>query len=194
MKLLRIFVDEETQEGLYAIQYPDQGSDEFDRVFSGWGDVQVVRNYCLSNFNYITTPYFNGVSLDMIETKIMDEAFELESLLQEYSEGGFNKSGRNLQMLFRPLNNHQTNLPSLQETKAKVWENRRFPRPLLRIYGIRLGENTFVMTGGAVKWTEQMKDHPDTKRELEKLGQVRAFLKANEIDTTDDLIYYYEQE
>jgi len=60
------------------------------------------------------------------------------------------------------------------------------------LYAIRIHKNLFIVTGGAIKLTGQMGEHDDTDKELEKLEKVRDFLKANDLKTADDLIYYYE--
>lgn len=194
MKLKPIFVEEESREGLYAIQYENQEMDEFDRLFSLWDDPEFIHQYCLKNLQYIDSEYFIGASLDLIERRIMEESYDLACLLEEHCEEGFNNGRYTLQMLFRPLNNHETNLPMRQESKARLWDRHQYPGSILRLYGIRLGVNTFVLTGGAVKWTLRMEDHPDTLEELEKLRSVKEFLRLNDIETNDDLIYYYEQE
>ena len=123
----------------------------------------------------------------------MNEAAELEVLLEEHCNQGLENNGLTLQMIFRPLDINEHLLPIRQETKVKIHDTRNFPRPILRVYGIRLGDNTFVITGGSVKLTKYMKDHPDTNIELEKLKVVKAFLKENDIDTDEDLNYFYEQ-
>ncbi len=96
-------------------------------------------------------------------------------------------------MLFKPLHNKQYTVPPHQETKAKIDDRRNFPKPLLRLYGIRLGDNTFVITGGTIKLTKTMEEHPDTITELEKIETVKLFLRKNNIIINDDLIYYYDQ-
>lgn len=193
MKLVRIFVNEETCEGLYAVRYQSELLDEYERLFDLWADTQQIMQYCVANEGYLKAEHFDGQSIDQTVTKVHDEAAELEYLLEDFSEKGF-KGGDNLQMLFRPLLNKQYKLPEHQETKAKVQGKRSFPKPILRLYGIRLGENTIVITGGAIKLTKTMDEHPDTVKEVEKLVEVKAFLKKNGLDNDEDLNdYYYEK-
>lgn len=90
-------------------------------------------------------------------------------------------------MLFLPLGK-QHRLPTHQLTKAKI-ESRRFPR-FIRLYAIRIGPNTFVISGGAIKLTQLMNQHKDTNKELEKLELVKSFLIEKEIKTEDDLNFY----
>lgn len=193
MELKPIFVDEESGEGLYAVQYDNNELDEFERIFDLWNDAEYVHNYCIKNQQFLKEDYFDGVAIDTIESKIFKEAGELEQLLEEYVNDGFENKGRNLQMIFKPLNNYEYLLPVRQEGKARVEKGRNFPKPILRVYGIRLGLNTFVITGGAIKLTKSMIDHPDTKEELSKFEIVKSFLRDNDISTDEDLNFYYEQ-
>lgn len=68
-----------------------------------------------------------------------------------------------------------------------------YPKPIIRIYAIRIEENTFIVTGGAIKLTRAMPEHPDTAEELEKIKKCKKFLQSHGIETANDLIYYYEE-
>lgn len=137
------------------------------------------------------TLFFKNLSIDNLIDKILDEAQLLEELLYEFTTRGFDGT-KNLQLLFRPLFNTEYTIPPLQKTKTKV-DERLVKNPILRIYALRIGDNIFVITGGVIKLTRAMKEHPDTEIELEKLEMVRSFLKSVNININDDLIYYYEQ-
>ena len=80
-----------------------------------------------------------------------------------------------------------TQLPTSREcliTKGLIKDKGR-KSPKLRIYAVRIGENTYVVTGGAIKLTHKMKDRPHTQQQLERLIRVRDWLK-------DEGIYYPE--
>lgn len=191
MKLIPIFVDHTTGEGLYAIQYKGQEFNEFERLFDLWIDEDYLSEYLNANLKYFDTQYFEGITIDQTMDKILDEALVLEHLLDAYCERGFNKSGKKLQMLFSPLHDKVFRLLPNQESKAKL-KSPAFRKPLLRIYAVRIDANTFIITGGAIKLSKKMEDHEDTRAELRKLKQVKSFLKANQINSVDDINYYYE--
>lgn len=69
-----------------------------------------------------------------------------------------------------------------------------YPKSKIRIYAIKISKNCYVVTGGAIKVVGEMKKHPATKSELEKINRVKDWLKANNIISEDDLNYYYEYE
>ena len=89
------------------------------------------------------------------------------------------------------------NLPKdlfLQESKAKVDNKKYFPKPILRVYALRIETKTFVVNGGAIKISRLMKDHVDTIAELNKMEKVKAFLRNNEIECQDDVLKLYSNE
>jgi hypothetical protein len=188
MKLKPIFVND-VNEGLHCVHYDGQYLNEYDRLFELWTDTQYLTEYFISNAQYLQTGFFS-ISVDEAITKILDEAEKLENLIDDYSDEGFQNKGNNLQMLFLPLKNTEYKLPEYQETKAKI-AGPRVHKPMLRVYAIRLGVNTFVITGGAIKLTHLMMQHPDTKEELNKILEVKTFLKREGILIEDDLNYYY---
>jgi len=57
------------------------------------------------------------------------------------------------------------------------------------LYAIRLAENCYLVTGGAIKLTPDMKrDH--LEYELKKLEHAKQFLRTNGIDYPQDLNDY----
>ena len=49
-----------------------------------------------------------------------------------------------------------------------------------------------MVTGGAIKITEKMQQHPETVKQLEILKQCKNFLKENQIEDLDSLLDYIE--
>jgi hypothetical protein len=54
------------------------------------------------------------------------------------------------------------------------------------LYAIRLAENCYLVTGGAIKLTLDMK-REHLQNELKKLEQAKLFLRSNGIDYPEDL-------
>jgi len=63
--------------------------------------------------------FFRNISIGAAISRTMEEAEEMEDLLYEYSEHGFNGSERSLQHLFKPLNNFEYAIASHQKSKTK---------------------------------------------------------------------------
>jgi hypothetical protein len=94
--------------------------------------------------------------------------------------------GTSLQHVFKPLDNRESNITELQLSKASV-KTRARKNPKLRIYAVRIGENTYVVTGGAIKLTHKMDERPHTQRQLSKLISVKDWLKREGIFYPEDL-------
>jgi hypothetical protein len=193
MEIIGIFVDEISKEGLYSVQYDGEDLNEWERLLDLWrDDTEYVTNYCADNVSYLSTPFFEGKSIQQIINKIRDEAERLEEYMYDFIEGSFtDEKAAKLQSIFIPLKNSETTLPFLQKTKFRYNDRRNFPTPLLRIYALRVGKNTFIITGGAIKLTRLMEEHPDTQRELGKVEAVRKYLLSMGIKDEEQLIYYY---
>lgn len=59
----------------------------------------------------------------------------------------------------------------------------------LRIDALRIDDDCFVITGGAIKLTHLMEEREHTANELQKLEVAKQFLKANDIYDSDS---FYE--
>jgi hypothetical protein len=74
-----------------------------------------------------------------------------------------------LDKIFVNLDNDQLGIVELAKQKSK--------RKWLRLYGLRIDSNTYVITGGAIKLTRLMKDRVHTQKELDKLEKCRNYLR-----------------
>ena len=201
MRITPIFVLDddciESADGIHSFvfdkEYSKSKIDEFTRLYTLWSKTDYVISYLTKNIEYLKSPFFSGRSIDDLRKQISNEVNELYDSIYSYPEDG----SVNLQMIFKPLsesdNYKSRNIPVLQLTKGLV-ERHITKIPLVRLYAIRISENCFIITGGAIKLTKKMFDHPDTKLEFEKLESCKNFLRKNGIEIDDDLIYYYEQE
>lgn len=115
----------------------------------------------------------------------MDEAEDLEQELIDLADQA--APGAALQQLFRPLNNWETSLTQLQLSKASMSKKPYRNKPKLRIYAVRFGPHTYLVTGGAIKLTHWMEDRPHTNFQLQKLILVRDWLKKEGLIDPEDL-------
>lgn len=184
MKIVPIFVDENTGEGLYSFLYDGNSVPEYDRIMNNWSDTEYLTGYFLKNLEFLKEPYFDGQSLDNLISLISTEVLEIDDMLQDYSEMGFNQSNVTLQQIFRPLYDEDYRLMVYQRAKTSIDKGKY---RLLRIYAVRMGPNAYVITGGAIKLTKKMQDHPETKNELEKLESARKYLITHDFLTEEDL-------
>lgn len=55
----------------------------------------------------------------------------------------------------------------------------------MNLRAIKLDDECFVITEGAIKMSQTMQEHPDTDRELTKLKAARLFLKRRGVFDED---------
>src|SRR6266496_5018642 len=127
------------------------------------------------NSKDLSSGFFRGITIGEAVLRTLEEVEQMEDVLYDYAEEGFKEGNNNLQHLFKPLNNFEYAITIHQKSKARIRNG------WLRLYAIRLTENCYLVTGGAIKLTQDMKgDHLQT--ELKKLEQTKTFLKDNGID------------
>ena len=183
MELKHIFVDEDTQEGLHSICLTKGGESEYDLLMDRLKNPIYIRRYCKQNIKYLHSGFYGNITLEQAINEIRQEVWKIIELLGKSS----------LSSIFKPLINTEYRISALQKSKGKL-TGKEFSKSKVRIYAIRIDENTFVITGGAIKLTHEMKDHPDTEGERKKIDLVRDWLKSKNLTTVDDLIYYYDEQ
>lgn len=146
---------------LYAFKFPDESSDELERVFDEWADPMYLFQFFEENNKDI------DITIAQAIDKIQKEAKFLRDRLIELASEEPNK----LNDLFKNLNNYEYTAKLLQEQKAR---NR-----WLRLYAIKIDDNNYVITGGTIKLDNQhlMQDKAHTQKELDKINKCRDYLK-----------------
>ena len=159
MKIVRIFADQ-----LFAFQYEGEVDNEYDRIMELWTDISFLRAYAKEN---------NIINVKKFVNTILQDAEQIQDFLEN-----INQNKEPYGFYFEPLQNSERN-KILAFQKGKIKEN------ILRYYAIKLDDNCFVITGGAIKMSQTMQEHPDTDNELKKLEKARAFLKENGVFDED---------
>lgn len=169
MKIVPIF-----GEHLRAIKYPGEKKDEFARLFELWQDAEYLEDFFETHKADLRNGHWGDIGVNVAVLETYDYAEKLEERLLELSGRSGRAFCRGLDEIFKPLHDSQTQIIPLNKTKAKQnW---------LRIYALRVEANVYVVTGGAIKLTRTMQEREHTRRELDKLEAVRAFLIAYGID------------
>lgn len=78
------------------------------------------------------------------------------------------------------------------EEQIKILSLRKRRCKWLRIYAIRIDENLYAITGGAIKITKTMQEHKDTRNELAQLKYSRDWLKDQGIETDESFYLYFD--
>lgn len=174
MKLVRIF--ESTKSNLFAIKYAGEELDEFHRNLDNWNNPEYLFHFF--NDHEKDLSFFN-INPSKAARQTSRIAGELEDQIYDACEYGPDDVSSSLQTIFIPLNNHETALDvEHQRTKAR--------QKWLRFYAIRFSENCFVISGGVIKLTLQMKEREHTRLELLKIQRTIDFLKEHDLFDEED--------
>lgn len=170
---------------IYSIQYDGSENNEFDRLLNEWNDVAQVTDFFTANKDYLKTSVWEYLSEpENAARQVLDEAASLEMLFEQlyeltqkgdkpdydshfhYLDGKYK-----FEMEYVPMKSYGVNSPSL-----------------LRMYAIKMGENTYLITGGGIKLGAKIQDSPGLKDHvIQNIDSVRDWLKLNGILDSDDM-------
>lgn len=188
MQIVHIFGNKEgfqAGEGLWAVRYEPKSGHAFHEVFGRFEDPEWMFKFCMQNLEDLQIKFGRLITVEEAALELMMEAQALKGKIVALARGW--EKGKNLQHVFQPLNNTESNLQELQLSKGSIKST--INNPKLRIYAVRLDANTYVVTGGAIKLTNLMEDRPHTHEELKKMRRVKSWLKDQGICFPDDLTY-----
>ncbi|NDV57753.1 hypothetical protein [Bacteroides sp. 519] len=168
-----------TEDGrLWAIQYPEQDSDELTRLFNDWNNPLVLYEFFKENWD--DAAYFKISSIQEAIDITIDESEILEKIVLDIEPDA------DLDSIFQRLSHYQHEL-FLEKSKGKM------NKSWLRLYAIKLTTGIYIITGGAIKLTATMEEREHTRQELVKLEKVRNFLKDNGIVDEDGFFDYINE-
>ena len=173
MKINTIFAEK-----IYALQLLEFRENEFRRALYLWNDVEYLKKFYDENKNIILqNPYLEIKNVHDFIEQVFDEAEHLEEEIEHHYEND------SLAELFEYLFN---------EISPQNQFYKKIKQKLLRLYGIKL-EDEYLVTGGAIKITKKMQDHPDTTEQLEILKQTKTFLDSENITDLDSLLDFMNE-
>ncbi|PSL47883.1 hypothetical protein CLV51_102743 [Chitinophaga niastensis] len=178
MELIRILAskNEGSLDGLYSIQFKGESQCEYDKLLEKWRNRLELFSFFKENISDLQNGFWGNITIEEAMSITAVDVDTFEEILRIHSQGGRYE----LQYIFQPLYNHEYRLTSLQKSKGKI------KRSWLRLYALRLDGNCFVITGGAIKLTNDMRA-AHLQAELKKMDHIRAFLHAKDIYIPDDL-------
>lgn len=184
MKIVRIFG--RSDDGIWSIHLNDEMHNEFEKFFDLMNDIEWLHNFFEKNKGDLMAGFFGRITTSEAVLRTLEEIEEMEDVLYNYTEQGFANNGKCLQHLFKPLNNYEYAITTHQKSKARI------KRGWLRLYAIRLAQNCYLITGGAIKLAFDMK-RKHLQNELVKLDQAKTLLRNNGIDYPEDLNIFNDE-
>ena len=154
---------------LFAFHYSGEVDNEYDRLMDNWTDVSYLRKYAKDN------------AIENINQFVKDrlnDAEQIQDVLEEITT-----NNQPLEFYFRTLFDTESGIKILSLQKGKIENNG------IRVYAIKIDANCFVITGGAIKMSQAMQDHPDSNNELAKIKAAKEYLQENSIFDIDS---FYE--
>lgn len=173
MKIVSIFAEK-----LFAFHYADEAENELKRLLNQWNDVAYLYQFLKENEQDVkSNSELKSTSIETLINQIVTDANRIDDLLKILSSNETKK----LDSFFKSLHNSEYQFQTLSLQKGR--------KNYLRIYALRIDENCFVITGGAIKFHHLMQERVHTNIELQKLEKAKQFLKANDVFDTDS---FYE--
>lgn len=168
---------------LWAVRYDGDPDNVLAVIFERWNDQDWLRGFFVANSSDLSS-YFKITNLNQAIYDTISDAQDLECVILDSIDSD------ELDSLFKPLDNLRAAEVLLGKEKAK---GNRISRhdSWLRLYAIRFQQNSYLVTGGAIKLTRTMQEREHTLEELRKLENVRNFLIAEgayDIDGFYDLV------
>jgi hypothetical protein len=176
MEIIRIFDD---SNDLFSFKFEGDEISAYDTLIDLWTDVSYVRNFLKENHNDLP----KGVSIDTLVDKILRSIEIIDDKIIDIA----NDNERNLEELFKPLDN-------LEQSLDIVLSKQKGRESYLRIYALKIDTNCFVITGGALKFTKYMDERKHTETQLTQLDKCRNFLRDNNVIDSDSFFEFLDQD
>jgi len=172
MKIVRIHEDK-----LLSIHYSNQLKNEFRRNLENWRNFEFIKDFVEKN--YKDFPYKIS-KLDLI-LKLANRVQDIELELKN----ACSRPKNNLDMIFKPLfQQRDFKNPNLTLQKGKF--------SFFKLYAVKLESNCYLITGGAIKFTEKDQDRAHTNLELTKVSKCCDFLKDNHLSNKETVLEYFK--
>lgn len=167
---------------LYSVAY-DENENEFKRLFDLWiHDFEYLESFFEENKADLQSGFWGAMNVEKAIDKTRTSAIKLRKQFYDIANNS-ELTNDKLQQLFRPLRNDEYHINSLSKEKStEGW---------LRIYAIRISENAYVVSGGAIKLTKTMNNaNSHLLLELKKLEFTKRFLIENGLTDESDFGFF----
>lgn len=170
---------------IFSIQYDDEEENEFDRLFQQWNNMVYVTQFFYTNQAYLNSSIWQNIlEPEDAANQVRQEAADLEDLFDELYYNTVNGEKEDFDSHFHFLEGDYKYEYFQPPMKSYGTERPSF----LRLYAIKMKNNTYLITGGGIKIADTIQNSPDLKEHvLQNIERVRDFLKMNGIEDSDDM-------
>lgn len=153
---------------LWAVHYDGMVDNILYHTFQNWVDYNWLLSFFLENSGDLQA-FFHITNLDQAVFDTISDAVRLQGVILDLSPEV------DLNTVFRPLENSRSSEMTLGKEKAKGYRQSNHAS-WLRLYAIKIDDDSFLITGGAIKLTRTMQEREHTVLELRRLELVRNHL------------------
>jgi hypothetical protein len=175
-------------ENIWSIQYDNEELDEYSRAFNSWHNIEYLYDFIEDNKKLLDDPFWNTYDIERIVWLIYEEARSWEAVLHQLYKNSQEGQKPDFDDKFFPISK---NIYEWRLLRTKAYGKSRDISPsFLRLYAIKVANNAYIITGGAIKLTKTMNECAYLKKELIKLENVRRWLQREGLSDIDDLINF----
>jgi hypothetical protein len=181
-----IFAIQKIYGNLYSVQFEENRPHALEQIFDEWKDPEILFDFFEDNRNDLQSGFFGEVSVSNAIEITMSQAEEFENQILKLSKQSSTNYGSPFDKLFVNLTKAPAFNNSFLNISVKAYGPKSQGKPSwLRVYAIRV-DNVFIITGGAIKLTNNMDDRTHTKIEYDKLRIVVNSLRENFLTEKSD--------
>lgn len=164
---------------LFAFKYEGEADNEYDRLMDLWTDTEYVWNFLNTN-NY-------DIPKDKTKRQLVEYIYEDAISIDDQLINITKTTDQSLSHFFKPLYNNEYKFKILSLQKGREY--------CLRLYAIKIDDDTFVITGGAIKLPLHhfMKDREHTREELRKLDSAKSYFNENGVFDEDSFFEFLKE-
>lgn len=174
---------------LYSIKFDEADTDEYNRAFSLWKDLDYLVNFFKANAKEVDQPFWREVGLNpdtpfASSERVASEALVLADHIRNLAQNAANGENPDFEDFFQPLGGKYSYIRELEPHKSYG----TFKPSLLRLYAIKLEDNVYLIVFGGIKLGSTIQNSPGLKEQVfNRIDNVIAFLKNNGIFEADDI-------
>ena len=180
---------------LYSVQYEGCSESEFTRLFKLWKNSENVDLFIDTYKDLMKSPFWveQGISASDARRLITQEAVATESHFLDLYLNTMNGDVPDFNQEFVFLDKQVFEFRLRSKHKMYGTHGKDHPS-FLRIYAIKVENNCFLITGGAIKLTHRMDEAEYLQEEVRKLNTVHDWLEQEYILDGEDLNNYESYE
>ena len=176
---------DEQYQGIYLARFvnctfyntPQDYETELDKIQDQLQDPLLVRNFIKSTQSGWKQGNYKNEPLNFLASEVLEEAGDLFDRLGELTEDSQN--GDCFELLFDEFV-ELSNREIYDDPGRRKMYTYDF-KSLLRLYGVRVGNNAIIITGIGIKLVSKMQDSIALQLELDKMNYLKSWLQQENI-------------